>query len=314
VVEVYVDGIKVDSLDQSSEWWIWQKSWTSRLLPAGEHNLRLVFASGSGVRFTSIDALEVIAEPLILSNGVHDDRHAGWSYSGFWTPWSVSGPSQDSLFYTYTVGDMAQVNFTGRQIRLSYLASPMSGVLDVYVDGVKVGSIDQSDPAWVWQRSWTSNLLAAGTHTLRLVFASGPAVSFTSVDAIEVMESPTILAVGTYDDADLAVNYNGGWQTLSGTSGPYQDSLHYSYEVGSGVQVNFSGQQIRLSYLASSISGVLDVYVDGVKLGSIDQHSAGWDWQTSWTSEVFAAGEHNLRLIYASGANMVSLDALTVNP
>jgi hypothetical protein len=80
--------------------------------------------------------------------------------------------------------------------------------------------------------------------------------------------------------------------------------------------VAFTGTQIKLIYLASSMSGILDVYVDGVKVGSIDQHSGGWDWQQSWTSGQLSAGTHMLRLVYASGGSdtLASVDAITVIP
>jgi hypothetical protein len=62
---------------------------------------------------------------------------------------------------------------------------------------------------------------------------------------------------------------------------------------------------------------VVDVYVDGIKVGSLDQASAGWDWQRTWTSDLLGVGDHSLRLVYASGPSswsFVSLDALTVDP
>jgi hypothetical protein len=87
--------------------------------------------------------------------------------------------------------------------------------------------------------------------------------------------------------------------------------------VGDAIQFSFTGQQIQLSYMGSPESGLVDVYVDGTKVASIDQHSDVWEWQQVWTSEQLTAGEHSLRLVYASAPttwSFVSLDAITVVP
>jgi hypothetical protein len=313
-VDVYVDGAKVATLNQSSPFWEWQKTWTSDLLPAGTHNLRLVYASRNGeVSFTSLDSIEVIESPTVLTNGKYDDANAALSYIGRWEDMTgVSGPYLDTLRYSYYPGSAAQMAFTGRQIKLTYLSGSGAGLVDVYVDGAKVGSLDQSSTTWAWQKSWTSDLFPSGTHNLRLVFASG---GFMSLDSIEVITEPVLLTAGTFDDAQAAFTYDGSWLTMTGATGPYDGTLHYTYGIGDSAQVAFTGQQIQLSYLASPDSGLVDVYIDGIKVTSIDQHSDVWEWQKTWTSEVLSAGDHSLQLVYISGPSTwsyISLDAITV--
>ena len=61
----------------------------------------------------------------------------------------------------------------------------------------------------------------------------------------------------------------------------------------------------------------MDVYVDGVKVATIDQHSEGWEWQQTWTSELLSSGTHSLRVVYAGGGSSWSfgnLDSITVTP
>ena len=196
------------------------KTWTSDLLPAGEHNLRLVFASGNGggLSFVSVNSMEVIGAPVVLGGGVHDNSEAGISYSGRWESMSgVVGPYGDSLQYSYYPGGSIQTAFSGRQIKLSWLAGEGAGVLEVYVDGAKVASIDQASPSWAWGKRWTSDLLPAGEHNLRFVFASG---GFVSLDALEVVSDPVILDGGTADDAGAGFTYDGAWLTMTGVNGP----------------------------------------------------------------------------------------------
>jgi hypothetical protein len=172
-------------------------------------------------------------------------------------------------------GNDSQVSFTGRQFRLSYLASPTSGTVDLYLDGVKIKTIDQHSPYWEWQKTWTSDLLPAGDHSLRIVHASG---DLTAIDGITVMTAPVGLSSGTYDDANPAISYAGIWFTLQSVVGPYSDSLHYTTTPGNDTQVDFNGRQVQLTYLASPFSGIVDVYVDGVKVATINQNSPNWDW------------------------------------
>ena len=202
----------------------------------GEHHLRLVFASGI---FASLDGMEVITAAVTLSEGIYDDTNLGLSYSGSWQSMTgVVGPYLETLRYSYRVGDAVQAYFTGRQIKLSYFAGPDAGVVDVYVDGVKVASLDEHSSSWDWQATWTSELLSVGDHSLRIEYRSG---GFVSLDALEAIAAPVVLTNGKYDDADLGLSYSGSWQSMSGVVGPYQDTLRYSYRVGDAVQAYFTG-------------------------------------------------------------------------
>ena len=308
VVDVYVDGVKVGTIDQYSFYWAWQKIWVSDLFPAGDHSLRLVYASGGGM--VNLDAIEVIT-PDILSTGVYDEGNPAISYSGAWgalvTP---GGPYLDTWRYTNTITDSVQVSFNGRQFRLTYLAGPELGIANIYVDGALAASLNQYSATWDWQKTWISDLFPAGDHSLRIVYASG--VGMLNLDAIEVM-TPVILSSGVYDDADPAISYSGVWGSVVTPGGPYLDTWRYTNTVGDSAQVGFNGQQFKLAYLAGPDLGIADIYVDGVKVASIDQSSGTWQWQVTWTSDLLPAGNHILRIVFASGG-MVNIDELTVLP
>ena len=311
-VDVYVDGDKITTINQYSIYWEWQKTWTSDLLGAGDHSLRIVHASGD---LAAIDAITVVTAPVALTTGVYDDAHAAFGYEGMWyTLEGIPEAYAGTLRYATVVGNDMQMNFNGRQIKLSYLISPLSGSIDVYVDGDKVTTLDQYSSYWEWQRTWTSDLLSAGDHSLRIVYAGEG--SIVSIDAITVVTSPVILSEGEYDDANAAFSYEGRWQTMEGVTGPYGDTLHYSINIGDAVEVAFHGQQVTLSYLAAPTGGVVDVYVDGVKVVTLDQYSASWDWQTTWTSDPLTAGDHSLRVVFVSGGagSFGNIDAITAIP
>ena len=100
---------------------------------------------------------------------------------------------------------------------------------------------------------------------------------------------------------------------MTGVTGPYGDSLHYSYEsgIGAGELQRAAG---RVGVSGSSRRGAGGCVVDGVKVTTLDQTSAGWEWQKSWTSEVLATGDHSLRLVYAGGQVAAALAVSTRSP
>jgi hypothetical protein len=119
----------------------------------------------------------------VLSAGTHDDANPAWHYSTYWYTYSGAGPYADTLHFSINPKDSAVVSFNGRQFSLTYTAMPDRGTLDVYVDGVKVHTLDENG-AGSWQQIWTSDLYAAGLHTVRLVHAAGP---ITDIDAVTIL-------------------------------------------------------------------------------------------------------------------------------
>ncbi len=113
------------------------------------------------------------------------------------------------------------------------------GIVDVYVDGINVGSVNQYSADWSWQTTWLSDLFPAGDHSLHIVYAGG--VGMIDVDAIEVID-PVILSSGVFDDVDPGIIYSGAWGAVVTPGGPYQDTWHISNTIGNSAQVGFDGQ------------------------------------------------------------------------
>jgi hypothetical protein len=132
-----------------------------------------------------------------LTAGTYDDTDAAWTYSGNWATYNGTGPYADTLHYSTTVGDSAEVHFTGEQFSLTYTALADRGVVDLYVDDVKVVTLNEGGPG-SWQQRWFSDPLASGNHTLRIVHASGGVVD---IDAITIIDTANILSAGKYDEA-----------------------------------------------------------------------------------------------------------------
>jgi hypothetical protein len=323
--------------------------------------------------------------------GKYDGTHSGWTFTGGWSHYTTSGPYNNTLTYSSTVGNEATFVITGSQFKLTYGQYTNRGVVDIYVDGVLVHSLNENG-ALQWQKTWTSNDLGAGTHTLRFVHASGTMVD---LDAIEVFgaAAPTCYALtlghtgqgsnpvasptnssgcpagqylagasialsgaapasgwqisgwtgttnnastastntvtmpasahtanvnysttygpGKYDGTHSGWTYTGSWSLYS-TSGPYNNTLNYSSTVGNEATFVMTGSQFVLTYNQYTNRGVVDIYVDGVLIHSLNENGA-LQWQKTWTSNDLGAGTHTLRFVHASGT-MVDLDAVEILP
>ncbi len=111
----------------------------------------------------------------IFTTGKYDDTDGGWKYTGSWVLYSGTGPYNGTVHYTTVAGDSASFTFSGTKITLSYSAYKDRGKMDIYLDGVKVATLNEyaNVSSRLWQQSWTVGALAYGTHTLKLVNAGG---------------------------------------------------------------------------------------------------------------------------------------------
>jgi hypothetical protein len=260
---------------------------------------------------TDIDAIELIATPTSFGPGVADNISSFWSYTGNWTTYYGVGPYLNSNTYSTTIGDSAQILVSGgQQVKLTYAKGSNRGVTDVYIDGVKVASIDAYSATLEWQRTWSSDILTSGLHSVRLVHVSG---TMTDIDAIEVIDTPSSLTPGIADNVSSLWTYTGRWTAYAGT-GPYLNTSNYSTAIGDSAQILVSGGQgIRLTYVKGSNRGVIDVYIDGVNVGTINANSPTLSWQTTWDSPVISTGLHSVRFVHTSGS-LIDIDAIEVLP
>src|SRR5688572_33383811 len=112
-----------------------------------------------------IDALQVFGAPVAA--GSYDDAHAAWQYLPSWTVYTGPGPANNTLRYTNTVGNYTSVLFTGTQFTLTFSKYSNRGLIDVYVDGVKITTLNANSASLMWQQTYTSPVLRQPPHPLR---------------------------------------------------------------------------------------------------------------------------------------------------
>ena len=373
----------------------------------------------------SSEASAVASAPAAVGPGFYDDKSAYWGYSGTWKTLSDSESLNNSLHQANKLGSTASFYFTGTQFRLAYWATPNQGLVDVYLDGAYLATIDQNTPV-AHQRIFVSPVLVNGPHSVQFIQQSLPYINIdgiyiaittdggapdpindlvaaqgfnagevdltwtstgddpggvgtaTSYDirystspiltladfelaqrvggvspvpsvagspegmtvtglvpgvdywfAIMVTDDAYYTALsntdsdpagmglmayqpaGMYEDTDpFAWLYGGVWTTYLYPAASNGDE-HVCNLPGSSAIFLFNGSGFTLTYQTKSGFSGLTVYVDGVKVGSINQKYTFIVWQKTATFNGFGAGNHTLQLVCGGPANV---DAITILP
>jgi len=249
--------------------------------------------------------------PPPATPGTYDDKASPWAYTTTWANITVTSAYAGGYKTSSSTGAMATVYFSGVQAKLFFTKNSSMGKLDVYVDDVKVAQINQYSLTQAFQKTWLSAVYPDGVHKIQFVRASAK----VNVDAIQVIAAPpppAPVGPGTYENTNLNWAFSGAWSktTLSGASGG-------SVQTSSGVSnsasllVN-SGSGFILRYFTRKGFGTLDVYVDNIKVTSLNQSSG--TLVTAWKTYTLSltSGTHTIKLVDASGK--VNFDNIVISP
>ncbi|MET7689563.1 beta-galactosidase [Streptomyces sp. NPDC005483] len=156
------------------------------------HVLRHGNSTSTAVDKTHI-SLDFNAQPAADTTYTWDDPDSALQYAGSWS--HVANQSYTGGDYKHTesfsnkAGDSLTVPFDGTAIRWIGSKTNNHGNADVYLDGTKVATVDDSgaeNQAVVFQKTG----LTPGSHTLKVVVAgnhsSGSTDNYVAIDAIDV--------------------------------------------------------------------------------------------------------------------------------
>jgi len=304
------------------------------LLASGEKCAVDVTASGYEGRFGDSDHLTTYnGSPLVFNATlvpIHtinvEENGAGVTFDRF-VPSSSVAFSGGSYMYGRWANTEMQVRFNGTSIAWIGAKQPNYGKADVYVDNVKVATVDCYAPAanavtsaTLWD-SLDLGPLADGSHTLRirLVGAKNPASSgyVVVVDKFQVT-APVPVQDGTRANESSGV-FSGSWVAASSTTyvgGGYR----YSRWAGAKIRYTFTGTKVAWIGPRTSNYGRADVYIDGVKRATVSQYGAlGWRYRV-WESATLARGVHTIEIRVlgtkeaASSGTIIVVDGFDVKP
>lgn len=116
----------------------------------------------------------------------YNDTDKKWIYDGHWSKDKVKRAYRGEIHISKAVKDRATISINGSRFTLIYATAKNYGKLDVFVDDIKIHTIDQRKSKTSYQKEWISPNLGSGKHVLKFVHVSGKAVS---IDAIRIRES-----------------------------------------------------------------------------------------------------------------------------
>ncbi|QHW33172.1 hypothetical protein GZH47_21890 [Paenibacillus rhizovicinus] len=229
--------------------------------------------------------------------------HGNWWKDSWAWMYITAGTEQDVTF-----------NFEGDAVGLYARYIDGGSAFDVYIDGVKQGSVDTNGSSGK-KRVFSKSGLPVGNHALKLV-VTRPGGSIVlegfEYDYVKSNEIQTIRVDSTtYPYKNTQGGDGGNWgqfdkstqskDYFATTGGWWHDSYGYMYDnAGNNGDVNaftFDGTAVSVFMRTFDAGGLLDVYLDGVFQTTIDSKTTN----TVSNAKVFEktglrGGEHKLEL------------------
>lgn len=309
ILDVYIDGLYETSIDTYSPFPALARIYTSRILAAGPHSVRFehnYWGPPPPQVQVTIDQIYIntpndygapdpIVDLVAVPGAIDGEVDLTWTATG------------DDPLLSIPPGDDTAVKY---EIRYStspiiddntwFLATPAAGVVPA--------------PS------------AIGTPEFVTVTDLTPGVDYYFAvrvfdDAFyEVLSNTTNATAtftglwnggGNYDDTNPGWTYNGGWVTKT-TCLATNCSQHMTGFLATSAVFHFNGTGFTLLHQRSFNLGRFDVYVDGVKVGTIFQSAAPYIYQAPWISPVFPLGNHvvEFRLI----GTRATIDEIIITP
>jgi hypothetical protein len=203
-------------------------------------------------------------------------------------------------------GASASFTFVGSSATWYTVTGPNQGLAHVHVDGTHVQTVDQYSPTMQYRVPRQVGGLAWGEHTLTIKVAgvASPAGvgTFVSIDAIVV------------NDAELLVSppFRYTWQP----STVFEDVTGRRYVRadlrGAGVSFTFRASGITWFTVKGPDQGQADVWVDGVKWATVDNHAAAHQYGVPVKVTGLTDAVHTLRISVPANGAFVSVDGWRV--
>jgi hypothetical protein len=248
--------------------------------------------------------------------GMYDDSRPEWVYSPGWTTKTASNAVGGTIHSSSTEGSTAAFLFRGPAFfTLFYRMGPQRGTFEVWVDGVKHKTINAYRATAVWQTKYTSPAFTtAGDHEV-VVKNISPTGTYIDVDAIEITLTPTPAGVGIYDDIDVQWIYSSGWTTKTGSTGPLDGTFHLTSTRGATATFVFQAPaRFTLYYRTGPSRGTFAVWVDGVKIATINAYNATTVWQQTYISPEYTDGRAHTVVIRNNSpiGKYIDVDAIQI--
>jgi hypothetical protein len=303
-VDVYIDNAYETTIDQYT-FFPNSFSYTSPMLVKGPHNVRFVHKT-TGI--VTIDQLYVSAQ---ADGGPPDPITDLTAVPGF-------NDGEVILNWTAPGDDPGQVGKAWKY-EVRYSSTPINNEVDwdyaLPVTGTYPNPPKTAGPGITEQM--TAIALLPGAHyyfAVRTFDGSWYEVLSNTADS-DVKYNGSYAGPGLYDDTHPIWKYFILWMqpnNINATSGHYHISASL-VPASDGARFWFNGSKFRLTFARRSNYGRLDVYVDGTKVGTINQYTSLdhelWNQNWAWTG---APGLHVVE--FRVVGKKATIDAIRIWP
>ena len=109
--------------------------------------------------------------------------------TGTWSTFVKPDASGGSYLRSATGGASTTIDFNGTRLDIIAMKGTTTGIMDVYLDGVKMASINTAAAVASYRvRLWTTGDISDGYHTVKIVRSSSSAIGkYLTLDAVDIM-------------------------------------------------------------------------------------------------------------------------------
>lgn len=324
---VVLDGAEVGTVDlYSSSAGYLQKVWSANGLDEGTHTLRVEWtgeknaaSSGTSVNVDAFDVAGTLVTPSGLTRVEQTDSRL--TYAGPWGKYSTASASDGSYTRTNSAGSVT-VHFNGTYLSWVATTGTTLSKAKVSLDGGATQTIDLARPAVAYQQSvWATGLLEDGEHTVVISWDGGNATGkYVSVDAFDVIGTltsggPTPSSATRYEQGASKIVKSGTWSNYLKTAASGGSYGRSATKLASAT-VTFTGTRLDWIAMKGITTGVADIYLDNVKVATIDLAASTATYQvTIWSSGTLANGPHTFKIVRGTSSGpteYLTLDAVDI--
>jgi len=226
---------------------------------------------------------------------------------------SLPTATVSTLIPTMTVAATLTPNSTGPAATITASpipASPTNTQISVPPTATLTALVVPASPAI------TSTSIPPTATPTTLVLPASPTVASTSVPPTATSVVINQPATGTvFDDRDGGLVYSPGWKNDTNRQA-YQRTFKFTAQNGAYVTLTFTGQSFSVIYKSGSSYRKMNVYVDNILVGTIDENAFTSAFQQRWDFPgQLTPGSHTLKLVFVTtdtSKTYGSIDAVIV--
>jgi len=243
----------------------------------------------------------------VISSGTADDTspilYPPIGYKGGAWVAGTGWPNAYATTIAYGNGNQAAYWFwfNGNSLTRHYAKAGNRGSVNIYIDGVNVGTLNDNVATTRWQvkKTWSVN---NGQHFVEVRKSAG---NIIDIDAFTV--NTGYVPNGTYDDTNGSPVYLiGGWIRNCCWPNAYQNTLTWSNVASNAFTLTFVGNHVRYYFTKSTNRGIAHVTIDGIDYGVIDLYAATPQFQQSVLYANLGAGIHTIHIAVSGQKNPAS--------